>query len=180
VWVRVADFIPPNIHQFPPNADPMAKRTTINRPAATTWAVPLDDTHTMQIGFHRAPEDREPRRGPGFGQDGNRPYPERQRIPGDYDAQVSIHGGVARHGLEHLASTDRGVIMLRNMIRRGIRAVQSGADPGHVSKQNGQVISTFAHDRVESDIPPAPTPEEDRRLLREIARNVVTEMMRAS
>jgi len=24
VWVRVADFIPPNIHQFPPNADPMA------------------------------------------------------------------------------------------------------------------------------------------------------------
>ena len=41
VWVRVADFIPPNIHQFPPNADPMAKRTVINRPAATTWAVPL-------------------------------------------------------------------------------------------------------------------------------------------
>ena len=24
VWVRVADFILPNIHQFPPNADPMA------------------------------------------------------------------------------------------------------------------------------------------------------------
>ena len=35
VWVRVADFIPPNIHQFPPNADPMAQRTTINRPTAT-------------------------------------------------------------------------------------------------------------------------------------------------
>src|SRR6266852_3988402 len=169
IWVRVADFILPNIHQFPPNADPMAKRTTINRPAATTWAVPLDDTHTMQIGFHRAPEDREPRRGSGFGQDGNRPYAERQRIPGDYDAQVSIHGGVARHGLEHLASTDRGVIMLRSMIRRGIRAVQSGADPGHVSKQNGQVISTFDNDRVQSGIPPAPTPEEDSRLLREIA-----------
>jgi hypothetical protein len=56
VWVRVADFILPNIHQFPPNADPMALRTTINRPAATTWAVPLDDAHTMQIGFRRAPE----------------------------------------------------------------------------------------------------------------------------
>ena len=35
VWVRVADFIPPNIHQFPPNTDPMAQRTTINRPVAT-------------------------------------------------------------------------------------------------------------------------------------------------
>ena len=32
VWVRVADFIPPNIHQFPPNADPMAKRT-MHQPA---------------------------------------------------------------------------------------------------------------------------------------------------
>ena len=178
VWVRVADFIPPNIHQFPPNADPMAKRTTINRPAATTWAVPLDDTHTMQIGYHRAPEEQEPRRGPGFGQDASRPYEERQRIPGDYDAQVSIHGGVARHGLEHLASTDRGVTMLRNMIRRGIRAVQDGGDPAQFKIRNGEVISTFAHDRVVPGIAPAATPEEDRRLLREVARGVVTEMVR--
>ena len=65
VWVRVADFIPPNIHQFPPNADPMAQRTTISRPMATTWAVPIDDTHTMQIGFRRAPEGRELRRDAG-------------------------------------------------------------------------------------------------------------------
>jgi len=178
VWVRVADFIPPNIHQFPPNADPMAKRTTINRPAATTWAVPLDDTHTMQIGYHRAPEEQELRRGPGFGQDASRPYEERQRIPGDYDAQVSIHGGVARHGLEHLAPTDRGVTMLRNMIRRGIRAVQDGGDPAQFKIRNGEVISTFAHDRVVPGIAPAATPEEDRRLLREVARGVVTEMVR--
>ena len=125
VWVRVADFILPNIHQFPPNADPMALRTTINRPAATTWAVPLDDTHTMQIGFRRAPEGHEMRRDGGFGQDGNRSYEDRQRVPGDYDAQISIHGGIARHGLEHLASTDRGVIMMRNLIRQGIRACRT-------------------------------------------------------
>ena len=75
----LADFIPPNIHQFPPNADPMAKRTVINRPAATTWAVPLDDTHTMQIGFYRAPEGQKPRRGAGFGQDASRTYEDRQR-----------------------------------------------------------------------------------------------------
>jgi phenylpropionate dioxygenase-like ring-hydroxylating dioxygenase large terminal subunit len=178
VWVRVADFIPPNIHQFPPNADPMAKRTIINRPAATTWAVPLDDTHTMQIGYYRAPEGREPRRGAGFGQDASRPYEERQRIPGDYDAQVSIHGGVARHGLEHLASTDRGVIMLRNMIRQGIRATQNGNDPRDDARQNRKVIATFAHDRVVSGVPLAPTQEEDKQLLRQIARNVVTEMVR--
>src|SRR5437660_4489393 len=157
VWVRVADFIQPNIHQFPPNADPMALRNSITRPMATTWAVPLDDTHTMQIGYYRAPEGKEPRRGSGFGQDANRPYEERQRVPGDYDAQVSIHGGVARHGLEHLAATDRGVIMLRNMIRRGIHATRNGDDPRHRATRTGEIISTFAHDRVVPDIPPAPT-----------------------
>jgi hypothetical protein len=175
--VRVADFIPPNIHQFPPNADPMAKRTVINRPAATTWAVPLDDTHTMQIGFHRAPEGQEPRRGPGFGQDASRTYEDRQRIPGDYDAQTSIHGGISRHGLEHLASTDRGVTMMRNMLRRDIRAVQEGADPPHLRIGNGVAIATYAHDRVVPGIPPAATPEEDCRLLREVARNAVAEMV---
>ncbi len=175
VWVRVADFILPNIHQFPPNADPMTQRTTVNRPTATRWAVPIDDTHTMQIGFNHAPADREPRRGAGFGQDGNRPYEARQRVPGDYDAQVSIHGGIARHGLEHLASTDRGITMLRNMLRRGIRAVQSGADPQYIGYQAGQVIPTYSQDRVVAGIPPAPTPEEDRLLLREMARKVVEE-----
>ena len=63
VWVRVADFILPNIHQFPPNADPMALRNSVNRPMATTWAVPLDDTNTMQIGYYRAPEGKEFRQG---------------------------------------------------------------------------------------------------------------------
>jgi nitrite reductase/ring-hydroxylating ferredoxin subunit len=180
VWVRVADFIPPNIHQFPPNADPMAKRTSINRPMATTWAVPLDDTHTMQIGYYRARDGQQPRQGAGFGQDASRSHEERQRVPGDYDAQVSIHGGMARHRLEHLASTDRGVTMLRNLVRRGIRAVQNGEDPAHIGARNGTGMATFSHDRVIAGIPPAASPEEDSRLLREVARNVVTEMVKTA
>ncbi len=175
VWVRVADFILPNIHQFPPNADPMALRNSINRPQATTWAVPLDDTHTMQIGYYRAPEGREPRRGAGFGQDATRPYEERQRVPGDYDAQVSIHGGVARHGLEHLATTDRGIIMMRNMIRRGIRTVGNGEELESPMLRNGAPVPTYSHDRVVAGIAPAPTPHDDRQLLLKVARNVVAE-----
>ncbi len=173
VWVRVADFILPNIHQFPPNLDPMSQRNSINRPMATTWAVPLDDTHTMQIGYYRAPEGKEFRQGAGFGQDASRPYAERQRIPGDYDAQISIHGGMARHGLEHLASTDRGVIMMRNMIRRGIRAVENGEDLGYPILKNGAALPTYSHDRVVAGIAPAATPEADRQLLREVARQIV-------
>ena len=160
----------------------MALRTTINRPAATTWAVPLDDTHTMQIGFRRAPEGREMRPGNGFGQDGNRSYEERQRVPGDYDAQISIHDGMARHGLEHLASTDRGVIMMRNLIRQGIRAVGQGIGNGRNSRNglaNGRTIATFAHDRVVPGIPPAARPGEHKRLLRQIARKVVTDAVQS-
>ena len=178
VWVRVADFILPNIHQFPPNADPLAQRNSINRPLATTWAVPLDDTHTMQIGYYHMPAGRELRRGAGFGQDGSRSYEERQRVPGDYDAQVSIHGGVARHGLEHLATTDRGITMMRNMIRRGIRAVRSDEHLDYPILRNGPAIPTYCHDRVISGIASAPTREEDRLLLRERGRNVVEESVR--
>jgi phenylpropionate dioxygenase-like ring-hydroxylating dioxygenase large terminal subunit len=174
VWVRVADFILPNIHQFPPNADPMAQRNSVNRPMATTWAVPLDDTHTMQIGYYRAPEGKESRRGAGFGQDASRSYEERQRVPGDYDAQVSIHGGIARHGLEHLAATDRGVIMMRNMIRRGIRAVKNGEPLDYpILKENG-VFPTYSHDRIVTGVAPAATPEADQKLLRQVAREVVS------
>jgi phenylpropionate dioxygenase-like ring-hydroxylating dioxygenase large terminal subunit len=180
VWVRVADFILPNIHQFPPNADPMAQRNSLNRPMATTWAVPLDDTHTMQIGYYRAPEGREFRRGAGFGQDASRSYAERQRVPGDYDAQVSIHGGVSRHGLEHLAATDRGVIMMRNMMRHGIRATRSGQELDYPILRNGGAIATYSLDQIVPGIAPAPTPEEDRKLMRGVARNVVREAVAAS
>ena len=179
VWVRVADFILPNIHQFPPNADPVALRNSISRPQATTWAVPLDDNHTMQIGYYRAPEGRDMRRGTGFGQDGSRPYEERQRVPGDWDAQVSIHDGMSRHGLEHLASTDRGIIMMRNMIRAGVRAVKKGVTLDHPQLHNGAAIPTYSHDRVVPGIAPAATQQADRELIREVARNVVRETVRS-
>jgi hypothetical protein len=141
---------------------------------ATTWAVPLDDGHTMQIGYHRAPEGKEMRQGAGFGQDASRSYAERQRIPGDYDAQVSIHGGMARHGLEHLAATDRGILMMRNMIRRGIRTVQAGADLDYPILKNGSAVPTYSHDRIVAGIAPAPTAAADSALIREVARNVVS------
>jgi phenylpropionate dioxygenase-like ring-hydroxylating dioxygenase large terminal subunit len=175
IWVRVADLILPNIHQFPPNADPMSMRNAVTRPQATTWAVPLDDTHTMQIGYYRAPESKEPRRGTGFGQDNSRSYEERQRVPGDYDAQVSIHNGVSRHGLEHLASTDRGIIMMRNMIRQAIRANRTGKDLKSPMLKNGAAVPTYSHDQVVSGVALAATPEADRELIREVARKVVAD-----
>ena len=173
VWVRVADLILPNIHQFPPNTDTMAQRNSLNRAQATTWAVPLDDTHTMQIGYYRAPEGKDMRQGTGFGQDGLRSYEERQRVPGDWDAQVSIHNGMARHGLEHLTSTDRGIIMMRNMIRRAIRANQAGEPIGSPLLDAAAPLPTYSHDQMVGGHPAAATPEQDRALLRQVARDTV-------
>ena len=36
---------------------------------------------------------------------------------------------VAVHGLEHLGTTDRGITIFRNQIRKGIRAVKAGSEP---------------------------------------------------
>ncbi|HSE92329.1 MAG TPA: aromatic ring-hydroxylating dioxygenase subunit alpha, partial [Methylomirabilota bacterium] len=79
---------------------------------------------------------------------------------------------IAVHALEHLASTDRGVIMLRRIVREGIRAVARGGDPPGADRPEGKVIRTFTQDVV-LRVPPAPTPEADRRLLRATGRQVV-------
>ncbi|MFL6665347.1 MAG: aromatic ring-hydroxylating dioxygenase subunit alpha, partial [Rhizobacter sp.] len=57
---------------------------------------------------------------------------EHQRLPGDYEAQVS-QGAIASHAEEHLATTDRGIVMLRRMLQRQLDAVREGGDPAGIS-----------------------------------------------
>jgi nitrite reductase/ring-hydroxylating ferredoxin subunit len=175
VWVRICDFMAPNVHQFTRELEEAAGERIGYRPVVIRWAVPLDDTETMN--FELAQID--PAWGltpaqiaqPGFGQSADRPYAERQRHPGDYDAQSSQRA-CAIHELEHLASTDRGVIMLRKIVRDGIRAVEAGQSPRGVSRDPAGTIRTHCQDTV-LKIPAAGTPEEDRALLRDTGRRVV-------
>lgn len=53
---------------------------------------------------------------------------EHQRFPGDYEAQVS-QGPITLHSEEHLVSSDRGVVMLRTLLERQVKAVAAGGDP---------------------------------------------------
>jgi hypothetical protein len=78
---------------------------------------------------------------------------------------------IAIHALEHLGATDRGVTMFRQQIRRGIRSVQDGRDPAGLCRDAGTVIPTYSNDTVVC-VPPASTPEEDLRLLRETGRKL--------
>src|SRR6185436_5822862 len=104
------------------------------------WWVPVDDTHT--IGFHIEacdPLDKEKistfaraKEGRTAGtQEKHRDYEDTQRNPDDKEAQVSQRP-IAVHALEHLGTTDRGVILFRKLLKRALRAIEAGADPQNV------------------------------------------------
>ena len=57
---------------------------------------------------------------------------EHQRFPGDYEAQVS-QGAIAHHSDEHLAQSDRGIVMLRRLLQVQLDALKEGRDPAGVS-----------------------------------------------
>lgn len=57
---------------------------------------------------------------------------EHQQYPGDYEAQVSQRP-IAMHSEEHLATSDRGIIMLRRALQRQLDAMREGRDPTGVS-----------------------------------------------
>ncbi len=173
IWVRVGDYLPPNITSGPDvdhGAEERFKRDYPGRTERVAWTVPVDDTTCIRFGVRPVRDGVEPARDVIFGQLGGRPYEERQRTPGDDDAQISQRP-IAVHALENLAYTDRGVIKTRNQIRDGIRAVQRGESPPGVTFDEGKTILTCAHDKV-LRIPPAPTEKQDRLLLRDTGRKV--------
>jgi len=57
---------------------------------------------------------------------------EHQRFPGDYEAQAG-QGVISLHSEEHLATSDRGIVMQRRTLERQIEIVAKGGDPMCVS-----------------------------------------------
>src|SRR5262249_27162277 len=174
-WVRICDFMAPNVHQFAREIEEAASERIGSRPVVIRWAVPVDDTRTLN--FELAQVD--PAWGltpaqiaqPGFGQSADRPYEERQRRPGDSDAQSSPRT-TAVPALDPLASTAGGVIMFRKILREGIRAGQAGETPRGSEFKPGDVVPTACQDRV-LRVPAATASADDRAQLREIGRRVV-------
>ena len=103
------------------------------------------------------------------GQTGERPYQERQRVPGDFDAQVSQRP-IARHALEHLTYCDKGVVMLRRLLRRELRKLDDGDSGTRPPYRSNGVVPTYCHDTV-LELPP-PDTEDDAAMLAEVSREV--------
>jgi len=179
VWVRNIEYIWPNIAtlgllpQWPPCFGP--RDTELHDfPITMVWAVPTDDTNTMEMSFVLTPFGQENPRtkhkmpalvanGPG------RPYEDMQRMPGDFEAQVGQRP-IAIHAREHLGAVDRGVAMMRKGIREAIEEVQEGRDPVNVFR-DGKTVATYGGDtalRLEA----AAKAEDDKRLMRRAGREM--------
>lgn len=106
-------------------------------PDQMLWVVPMDDTHhRLFFSIRSSDPERVYRFAFGIKQNGKDPWElteeERQRFPGDGEAQAS-QGAIPMHSEETLATTDRGVVMLRRMLKSMIDDVEAGRDPLGVS-----------------------------------------------
>jgi hypothetical protein len=124
----------------------------------TRWAVPLDDHNSLYIGFtgfnavtNGEGRIKEETIGVGklnlIGQTADRPYVERQREPGDYDA-VGSQGVIANRQAEHLGTTDRGVVLFRRLLARGIKEVEEGKIPTLPRLYGKAPVRTYCHSLV--------------------------------
>ncbi|MDB5943622.1 MAG: phenoxybenzoate dioxygenase [Ramlibacter sp.] len=99
------------------------------------WVLPIDDTHFRIYVVGRVKESGELFRNRSRlnGKLWEELSEEEHRVyPSDYEAQVS-QGAIAAHSMEHLATTDRGVVMVRRLLQAQLDAVRAGRDPAGVS-----------------------------------------------
>ena len=136
----------------------------------TIWAVPVDDTHTIEfeVRFQPAKGDRPvefkfestPAQ---FDIELEQPFqqyrvPKAERVsyPKFFGAQDQLmqlsQGPIAPREHEHLRTSDRGVIAVRKALREAIKDVQEGRDPRGVMRGEAgeRVISVDLEDNLES------------------------------
>lgn len=102
------------------------------------WAVPIDDhRHRAFFSIRSADPDRVRRFLFGITQNGKDAWEltddERRRFPGDAEVMTS-QGPVALHSEETMATSDRGVVLLRRLLRAMVDDVEAGRDPQGVSR----------------------------------------------
>ena len=143
---RVQEAFTPNMRSVADNLTP--DRPHSERSTLIGWWVPVDNTHT--IGFHIEaydPGDQEKvttfsraKEGRTAGtQEQHRDYADAQRNPDDKEAQLSQRP-VAVHALEHLGTTDRGVVMFRRLLRRALEELKAGRDPQNVFRDPAKCL----------------------------------------
>ncbi|HEV8096591.1 MAG TPA: aromatic ring-hydroxylating dioxygenase subunit alpha, partial [Burkholderiales bacterium] len=57
---------------------------------------------------------------------------EHREFPGDYEAQTG-QGAITLHSEEHLATSDKGIALLRRFMEKQLKVVAEGGDPAGVN-----------------------------------------------
>ncbi len=158
VWLRTTETILPNYNQAGAFWEQPNDEKAFQRVATTRFFRPIDDTHTQVMGWRFFNDSVDPD-GKGdatevgkdkmdaVGQLDDRDRESQQREPGDYEAIVS-QGPVAIHERETWVDTDRGVGMMRKLVRDGIRAVRDGEPFTSLPAAVPGVVPTFTQDSV--------------------------------
>ena len=135
---RVVERITPVM--FPNSRSVPNIQLTEGRAESMGWLVPVDNTHHRTFHLTRMPKEFE---GVPLVTAPILPKPwsqmteaERWATPGDWEVQKS-QGPITLHSEERLASSDKGVIMLRRLLKKQIRTVQEGGDPIGVTFESG-------------------------------------------
>ncbi len=126
IFNRVTEAVMPTLRLVAsPRVTKYARATSIG------WVLPIDDTSFRIYAAGRV-------RKPGELLEGTSRYAgkrwseltteEHQRLPGDYEAQTG-QGAITLHSEEHLVSSDRGVALVRRVLKEQIEIVKSGGDP---------------------------------------------------
>jgi phenylpropionate dioxygenase-like ring-hydroxylating dioxygenase large terminal subunit len=152
VWVRSAETYGANIHCISSIFESGQELKPASTPFMTFWTLPVDDDHSVNFFVSHVAENEtmpfeQRRKLEVFGQYEDRSYRERQWIPGDHEAQVG-QGPINVHALEHLGTQDRGIVLFRRFVRRGIEAVKHGQDPKGFYLTEADIAPSFASDRV--------------------------------
>ena len=120
---RISSWLMPNIMSVPDI------RFKAGYSDLVSWVVPVDDSHYVQAFAMKVPKDAPAMALLNNGKTwGEMSEAERQRFPGDYEAQ-SGQGPISLHSEEHLVTSDRGILLQRRLLEKQIEVVRQGGDP---------------------------------------------------
>jgi phenylpropionate dioxygenase-like ring-hydroxylating dioxygenase large terminal subunit len=158
VWIRFHDHLTPNFAQNGGMFQSYSQPTFFGRPSLSKWVVPIDNTNSRKFGWRHFNDSNEVlRRGERaevgwesvdfYGQSRHRSREEMLNNPGDWEAWTS-QGPINVHKREYLGSTDKGVTMLRNRIRKHIRTIAKGKSIEGLNGTKDKPLHTYGGDTV--------------------------------
>lgn len=127
---RVTEAVFPTLRVVP---NPRVAR--YERVESIGWVLPIDDT---RFRIYVAGRVREPGELGRFRSKMNGKFwhelteAEHRAFPGDYEAQTG-QGAITAHSDEHLATSDKGIALLRRFTEAQLKIVAEGGDPAGVS-----------------------------------------------